>query len=549
MRNNRLLTGTLCAVLLAAMTACQAYIDTSAGSTSTETVTAVVAEAAESAEADSSDGDAASGNSGTTESVAETSASENNTSSQSAASDSSSAGTGTTTSGSSSKLTETDVLTASGSDLFSDRDLEQTADLTGATKVTVSDGDTVSIKTEGVYVLTGTVANAQVVVEAGDEDKVQLVLDGVSITNDSTPCIYVKSADKVFVTSTDSENTLTVSGTFTADGTTNTDAVIFSKDDLVLNGKGRLTISSTENGITSKDDLKITGGTIEITCTADALEANDSIRIADGIITIKTSKDGLHAENDEDSTLGYVYIGGGTLTIDAGDDAIHATTVLRVDSGTMDLTAREAMEGTYIQVNDGTITIAATDDAINAGQKSNISTPTFEINGGTVTVTMGQGDTDAIDSNGNLVLNGGTLDITAQSPFDYDGTAENNGTTIIVNGTETDTITNQMMGGGMGGGMHGGMGGGMPGDFGGEMQDEADGTDSTDGSGGMGGGMKGGMQRGMGGHGGFGGMGPREMQGGMNGGANSSDTANTEGTDSQTNTSGTAAGEQSGQIY
>ena len=473
MRNNRLLTGTLCAVLLAAMTACQAYIDTSAGnSSSTETVTAVVAdsaasmeaaESAETAEADSSDGDAASGNSGTTESVAETSASESNTSSQSAASDSSSAGTGTTTSGSSSKLTGTDVLTASGSDLFSDRDLEQTADLTGATNVTVSDGDTVSIKTAGVYVLTGTAANAQVVVEAGDKDKVQLVLDGVSITNDSTPCIYVKSADKVFVTTTDSENTLTVSGTFTADGTTNTDAVIFSKDDLVLNGKGRLTISSTENGITSKDDLKITGGTIEITCTADALEANDSIRIADGTITIKTSKDGLHAENDEDSTLGYVYIGGGTLTIDAGDDAIHATTVLRVDSGTMDLTAREAMEGTYIQVNDGTITIAATDDAINAGQKSNISTPTFEINGGTVTVTMGQGDTDAIDSNGNLVLNGGTLDITAQSPFDYDGTAENNGTKIIVNGTETDTITNQMMGGGMGGGMRGGMDGGMQG--------------------------------------------------------------------------------------
>ena len=72
MRNNRLLTGTLCAVLLAAMTACQAYIDTSAGSASTETVTAVVADSAETAEADSSDGDAASGNSGTTESVAET---------------------------------------------------------------------------------------------------------------------------------------------------------------------------------------------------------------------------------------------------------------------------------------------------------------------------------------------------------------------------------------------------------------------------------------------------------------------------------------------
>ena len=62
---------------------------------------------------------------------------------------------------------------------------------------------------------------------------------------------------------------------------------------------------------------------------------------------------------------------------------------------------------------------------------------------------MGPGDTDAIDSNGNLYINGGTINITANSPFDYDGTAEHKGGTIIVNGTETDTITNQMMGGGM----------------------------------------------------------------------------------------------------
>ena len=74
---------------------------------------------------------------------------------------------------------------------------------------------------------------------------------------------------------------------------------------------------------------------------------------------------------------------------------------------------------------------------------------------------MGSGDTDGVDSTGNIILNGGMLDITAQSPFDYDGTAQNNGATIIVNGSETDTITNQMMGG------HGGMGGEMGGHMGG----------------------------------------------------------------------------------
>ena len=70
---------------------------------------------------------------------------------------------------------------------------------------------------------------------------------------------------------------------------------------------------------------------------------------------------------------------------------------------------------------------------------------------------MGSGDTDAVDSNGNLVIAGGTLDITAQSPFDYDGTCEKTGGTLIINGTETESITNQMMGGGNG--RRGGFGG------------------------------------------------------------------------------------------
>lgn len=336
-------------------------------------------------------------------------------------------------------------------DLFTDRDLKQTADVSEATTYTVSDGQTINITSEGVYVITGTASNASIIVEAGDEDKVQLVLDGVTITNESTPCIYVKSADKVFVTTTDSENTLSVTGTFTADGDTNTDAVIFSKDDLVLNGVGVLNIQSSDNGVTCKDDLKITGGTINIVCQSDGLEANDSIRIADGEISISTNKDGIHAENDDDDTVGYFYMCGGTLKVKAGDDAVHATTIVQIDGGELDLSAHEGLEATWIQINDGTVNIAASDDGINAAYKSAKISPTAEFNGGYVTIVMGSGDTDAVDSNGNLIITGGTLDITAQSPFDYDGVCQKTGGTLIVNGTETDTISNQMMGGGKGG--------------------------------------------------------------------------------------------------
>ena len=351
-------------------------------------------------------------------------------------------------------------------DLFSKRDLTQTADLSSAETITLSDGQNVNITKEGVYVLSGSAKNVTVTVDAADDAKVQIVLDGVSITNTDSPAIYVKNADKVFVT-TQGDNSLSVTGSFTADGNTNTDAVIFSKDDLVLNGTGTLTISSTDNGISCKDDLKITGGTINIDCTADAIEANDSISIAGGTITIATKKDGLHAEDSDDNTKGTIYICGGALNINASDDAIHAETVVQIDDGTFDLTAAEGIEATYVQINGGTINISASDDGINAAHKSDAYEVAVEITGGSITIKMGQGDTDGIDSNGNLYISGGTIDVTGQSPFDYDGQATHTGGTLIVNGTETNEITNQMMGGGMRGGMQGGMGGDR-----GNMQDK-----------------------------------------------------------------------------
>ena len=377
----------------------------------------------------------------------------------------SSGSTDSTDSTDNSKTTEAASAAATqGSELFTERDLQQTADLTDAVSISLEDGKTITIDTAGVYVLSGTAKNAQIIVDTGDEDKVQLVLDGVSVTNESIPCIYVKNADKVFVTTTDSENSLTVSAAFLADGDTNTDAAVFSKEDLVLNGVGTLSISSSDNAVSSKDDLKITGGTYVINCGGNAFEAHEQIAVADGTLTVESCNDGLHAENDEDDTVGEVFVEGGTISVNAADDGIHATTTVTIDGGTFDLKAAEGIEATVVTINDGQIRIEASDDGINAAQKSTALSPLAEFNGGSVTIEMGQGDTDAVDSNGDLTINGGTLTISAQSPFDYDGTASKNGGTIIVNGEEVDEITNQF-----GGGMGGGPGGNADGGFGGEM--------------------------------------------------------------------------------
>ncbi len=336
------------------------------------------------------------------------------------------------------------------SELFSDRDLQQTADLTEAVTYAVADGQDITITEAGVYVLTGKAKDVTVYVAADKEDKVQLVLDGLAITNGDAPAIYVKSADKVFVT-TAADSTLTVTGSFTADGDTNTDGVIFSKSDLVLNGTGTLT------------DLKITGGTYLVSAQSKAIEANDSIRIADGVFELTAGTDGLHAENDDDDTTGYIYLGGGTFAIQAGDDGLHATAVIQVDDGQLTIAAAEGIEATYVQLNGGTIAISSWDDGINAAQKSKAYRATVEINGGDITIAMGAGDTDGVDSNGDILINGGTVSVTGNSTFDYDGTGTITGGTVIVNGQQVTTLPNQMMGGrgGFGGGWggNGGFGG------------------------------------------------------------------------------------------
>lgn len=356
-------------------------------------------------------------------------------------------------------------------ELFSKRDLSGDYDASQATAITLSgnsakadsddvqiSGSAVTITAAGTYILKGTLSDGSIIVDAGKEDKVQLVLDGVTIHSETFAAIYVKQADKVFVTLAEgSVNTLSNGGAFTLIDDNHVDAVVFSKDDLTLNGSGSLEVSSPGgHGIVGKDEVTITGGTYRINAENHAISGKDSIAIADGSFSLTACQDGLHAENDDDDTLGNITVTGGDFVINVDDDAIHATYKLRIDGGSFDITAAEGLEATYVQINDGSINIRAGDDGINAGRKSSACVPTIEFNGGTTTIVMGAGDTDGVDSNGNIIVNGGTISVTGNSAFDYDGTAQYNGGTIVINGSVVNTIPNQMMGGGMGGGMHGG---------------------------------------------------------------------------------------------
>lgn len=157
----------------------------------------------------------------------------------------------------------------------------------------------------------------------------------------SSAAVYVKSAEKVFVTLAEgSQNTLRNTDEYVAIDDNNIDAVIFAKSDLTLNGTGSLTIVSAEgHGIVSKDDLKITGGTYDITAAGHALSGKDSVRIADGTFILTAEKDGIHAENADDEEEGYIYIAAGDFTITSDGDGMDASNIVQIEDGIFDITA------------------------------------------------------------------------------------------------------------------------------------------------------------------------------------------------------------------
>lgn len=407
-----------------------------------------------------------------------------------------------------------------------------------------------TIRAAGVYLLSGSYTKT-VVVDAGEEDKVQLVLQNADLAVEDGPAIYVKSADKVFLTAAaGTVNTVSDGESYTfTDSDTSVDAAVFSKEDLTVNGTGTLTITGNQkHAVVSKDDLTVTASDLTVIAAKAGLNGKDSVTLSGATVSIRAGSDGIRSDNDTDAAKGTVQaansvitieagndgiqaetafaaadceitvtsgggstaraadssesykgikagtsvtLAGGTYTIDSLDDAVHANgTVLisggeyiltsgddgihaderaEVSDGKLTITAHEGIEGTCVLISGGEITIQASDDGINAARKVSGITPTVEITGGNLTITMGAGDTDGIDSNGDIRITGGTISISGSSAFDYDGSASFTGGTVIVNGQEVTTLPNQMMGGPFGGmgGFPGGTGEGQGGQGGG----------------------------------------------------------------------------------
>ena len=400
-----------------------------------------------------------------------TSSAASNSDSSSASTDTSSDKSDSTSDSSSDSSSDSDKqLTAD--DMFSDRDLSgdysECTDITlnkstascSDSSVTVADGS-VTITKAGTYKLSGTFTG-QIIVNAGDSDKVQLVLDNASITKEGSAALYIINADKVFVTTVKgTENTLSSTGEFaSSDDETNVDGAIFSKSDITFNGSGTLNVKcESKHGIVTKDDLKITGGTYNITSASQGLSGKDSVRIAGGNITVTSGTDGIHSENTDDTENGYVYISGGTLNITSGKDCIDASGTVDIKDGAFTFKAgggssekttgdsTESYKGIkadgVLTISGGTFDIDTLDDAIHSNADVTVS-------GGTLDISTGD---DGVHSDNNTVVSGGEINIAKC----YEGLE---GQTVTVSGGKV-TLTASDDGINAAGGDNQGVGGGF----------------------------------------------------------------------------------------
>lgn len=365
-----------------------------------------------------------------------------------------------TTTASGSQTTITSGITKDDTDVTHADDAENyRVAITGDFTVTsdTSDGVTQSgsvytITKAGEYTVTGLLSEGQLIVDAGGEDEVTIILNGTSITCSSGSPIYVKNASEAKIKS--EENTFNEVIDKRAEATEDSsddagNAAIYATCDLKLVGKGALVVTGNyNNGIQSKDDLSIKNVIVKVTAVNNAIKGNDAVDIESGdIIAISTKGDGIKTSNsslsNKGNQKGIVTITGGNIDVYAACDGIDAAYGVNI-SGDGNL---NIYTDTYSEYSEEVTTSGSS-----SGTSSGSNSSTNKTASANTVSYVAASDTISNAPGGNM--GGGT-------PPDM-----NSGSAPDMNGGNAPDMSNGNapdMNGSSGGGMGGNNGSGMPG--------------------------------------------------------------------------------------
>ena len=334
--------------------------------------------------------------------------------------------------------TDTEIVTATDTETQTESDTDASTDtetlqegiylkgsyaVTGYSNVTI-DERTVIITEPGTYSVYGEITDGQIIVnvdkEAYPDGKVELELNGVTMTNSSDSPIYVEAVDDECVISVKkgTVNTITDGENYTnADGKA---AAIYACDDIKIKGKGTLIVNGKcDEGIACKNDIKIWNGTVIVNAVGDAIRGKDSVRIGDpddtdfsnlNVSVSSSTEDGIKSTNDEDEGKGFIRISGGNVTVYARYDGIKAEQALEINGGDITVNTYEGYSATRIATDsDGNDSAKALKCVgLYDADDNYLSAGTIDLNGGTITIDSSD---DAVHCSGTLTVNGATLNI------------------------------------------------------------------------------------------------------------------------------------------
>ena len=291
-----------------------------------------------------------------------------------------------------------------------------------------------TITTKGTYVLSGT-WNGQIRVQVPEEDKVHLILNGVTVESPEGPAILELTSDKLIVTVQEgTENTLVCRTAVTDDDDT-IGGALYAEDDLSINGTGILNaVSEVAHGIQSKADLILSGATLNVTSAKDGIRGRNSVLILSGTLNIAAQGDGICSTRTDKEGKGYVILAGGTVQITTGSGAGQVTAsaenqnrnrgmYTKTSSSESDVSQKGIKAATDLYVLDGTLTLNCADDALHAVRVTLAS--------GTMTIRSGD---DAVHADEDLTILDGTIRIEQC----YEGLE---GTNVTILGGQIDIVS------------------------------------------------------------------------------------------------------------